>query len=103
MPIIHDKTPPPHVYDPSEDLTKEQLHSYTEKANEAERKHELQHEMDVLVEKRLKRLSLLRRAKLMALRRARRARHQPSPLRRFLLWFGVFCVLCIGFVYMLKP
>ncbi|WP_342610037.1 hypothetical protein [Vibrio tritonius] len=103
MPIIHDKTPPPHGYDPSEDFTKEQLHRYTEKANEAERKQELQHELNMLEEKRLKRLSLLRRAKLIALRRARRSRNPASPLKRFLLWFSVFCLLCIGFVYMLKP
>ena len=99
MPNIKNRAPKPHVYNPDEDLTNEQLHRFMETAKKAEKRHELEH----MVHEQEEKLSALEQAEhypVAPISPQEVQRRTRSYLWRFVGWFVVFCVLCVVFVTM---
>ncbi|MFG0607422.1 hypothetical protein KSS82_03780 [Vibrio mimicus] len=79
-------------YDPSQDLTKEQLRRFTQAANRAQHKREEIQEMDT---------SFVGFAKRAALKPVVKPKPDSPNTVRYAIWMSVFGIVCLWIMYML--
>ncbi|EMP93682.1 hypothetical protein V7N88_000375 [Vibrio cholerae] len=78
-------------YDPSKDLTKEQLQRFTQAANSAQHKREEIHEADS---------SFMQHAKRTALKQVVKPKPDKPNTARYAAWMTVFGAVCLWLMYM---